>query len=87
MSFGLTSTPTSFMDLMNIIFKPYLDIFVIVFIDHILIYSRNEEDHAIDLRIILKTLKDKKFFVKFFKCEFLIEFVEILGHIVSGDGF
>ena len=59
MSFGLASAPASFKDLMNIVFKPYLDMFVIVFIDDILIYSRNEEDHASNLKIVLQTLKDK----------------------------
>ena len=60
MFFGLTNSPASFMDLMNRVFKPYLDMFVIVFIDDILIYSRNEEDHASHLMIVLQTLKDKE---------------------------
>ena len=58
--FGLTNAPAAFMDLMNRVFKPYLDMFVIVFIDDILIYSRNVEDHASHLRILLQTLKDKE---------------------------
>ncbi|KAH0776134.1 hypothetical protein KY290_007545 [Solanum tuberosum] len=74
------------MDLMNRVFKPYLDMFVIVFIDGILIYSRNEEDHASHLRIVLQTLKDKELYAKFSKCEFWLESVAFLGHIVSGDG-
>ena len=59
MYFGLTNAPPMFMDLMNRVFKPYLDQFVIVFIDEILVYSRNEEDHASHLRIVLQTLNDK----------------------------
>ncbi|KAH0757858.1 hypothetical protein KY290_021351 [Solanum tuberosum] len=86
MSFGLTNAPAAFMDLMNKVFKPYLDMFVIVFIDDILIYSRNEENHASHLRIVLQTLKDKELYAKFSKCEFWLESVAFLGHIVSGDG-
>ena len=63
------------MDLMNRIFKPYLDIFVIVFINDILVYSRNEEDHASHLMIVLQTLKDMKLYAKFFKCDFWLKFV------------
>ena len=59
MSFGLTNAPSTSMDLMNIFFKPYLDLFVIVFIDDILIYSRNKKDHASHLRIVLQTLRHK----------------------------
>ncbi|KAH0636443.1 hypothetical protein KY289_036358 [Solanum tuberosum] len=86
MSFGLTNAPTVFMDLMNRVFKPYLDMFVIVFIDDILIYSRNNEDHVSHLRIVLQTLKDKELYAKFSKCEFWMESVALLGHIISGDG-
>ncbi|KAH0722658.1 hypothetical protein KY290_005316 [Solanum tuberosum] len=86
MLFGLTNALAAFMDLMNRVFKPYLDMFVIVFIDDILIYSRNEEDHASHLKIVLQTLKDKELYAKFFKCEFWLESVAFLGHIVSGDG-
>ncbi|KAH0706179.1 hypothetical protein KY285_012257 [Solanum tuberosum] len=70
MSFGLTNAPAAFMDLINRIFKPYLYMSVIVFIDDILLYSRNDEDHASHLRIVLKTLKDRELFAKFSKCEF-----------------
>ena len=86
MSFGLTNAPVAFMDLMNKVFKPYLDMFVIVFIDNILIYSRNEEDHASHLRIVLQILKDRELYVKFLKCEFWLESVAFLGHIVFDDG-
>ena len=70
MSFGLTNAPAVFMDLMNQIFRPYLDIFVVVFIDDILIYSRDETEHAEHLRIVLHTLRDKQLFAKFSKCKF-----------------
>ncbi|KAH0669267.1 hypothetical protein KY285_023426 [Solanum tuberosum] len=84
MSFGLTNAPATFMDIMNIVFKPYLDMFVIIFIDHILIYSRSEEDHASHLRIVLQTLKDKELYAKFSKCEFWLErFVEGFSSILS----
>ncbi|KAH0759938.1 hypothetical protein KY290_023431 [Solanum tuberosum] len=85
MSFGLTDAPATFMDLMNIVFKPYLYMFVIVFIDDILIYSRNEKDHASHLRIVLQTLKDKELYAKLSKCEFWLESVAFLGHIMSGE--
>ncbi|WMV50056.1 hypothetical protein MTR67_043441 [Solanum verrucosum] len=67
MSFGLTNAPASFMDLMNRVFKQYLDLFVIAFIDDIVIYSRNEEEHANHLRVVLQILKDHKLFTKFSK--------------------
>ncbi|KAH0781716.1 hypothetical protein KY290_001314 [Solanum tuberosum] len=85
MSFGLTNAPAAFMNLMNRVYKPYLDMFVIVFIDDVLIYSRNEEDHASHLRIVLQTLKDRELYAKFSKCEFWLESVAFLGHIVSGE--
>ena len=71
---------------MTRVIKPYLDLFVIVFIDDILIYSRNEEDHAGHLRIVLQTLRDKELYAKFSKCEFWLKSVAFLGHIVSGEG-
>ncbi|KAH0658081.1 hypothetical protein KY289_026829 [Solanum tuberosum] len=86
MSFGLTNSPAVFMDLMDRVFKPYLYMFFIVFIDDILIYSRNEADHASHLRIVLQALKDKELYAKFSKCEFCLEYVASLGHIVFGDG-
>ncbi|KAH0633358.1 hypothetical protein KY284_036144 [Solanum tuberosum] len=86
MSFGLINAPATFMDLMNRVFKSYLYMFVIVFIDDIIIYSMNEEDHASHLKIVLQTLKDKELYAKFSKCEFWLESVALLGHIVSGDG-
>ena len=85
MSFGLTNSPTTFMDLMNKFFKQYVDLFVIFFIDDILIYSRSEEEHASHLRVVLRTLKDHKLFAKFSKCEFWLQFVAFLVHIASSE--
>ncbi|KAL8148658.1 hypothetical protein AgCh_005865 [Apium graveolens] len=84
MSFGLTNAPAAFMDLMNIIFKEYLDKFVIVFIDDILIYSKSTEDHAEHLRTTLEILRKKKLYAKFSKCEFWLQEVQFLGHVVTG---
>ena len=70
MSFGLTNAHAAFVDLMNRVFKQYLDLFVIILIDDILIYSRSEEEHASHLRVVLQTLKDHRLFAKFSKCEF-----------------
>ena len=70
MSFGLTNAPAAFMNLMNRVFRQYLNMFVIVFIDDILVYSPNEEDQANLLRIVLQVLRDHHLFAKFSKCEF-----------------
>ena len=86
MPFGHTNTPTAFMDLMNRIFIPYLDQFVIVFIDDILIYSSSGEDHAENLRIVLQTLREHRLYAKLSKCQFLLDSVAFLGHIVSVEG-
>ncbi|KAK5772151.1 hypothetical protein PVK06_048424 [Gossypium arboreum] len=86
MPFGLTNAPAVFMDLMNRIFRPYLDRFVVVFIDDILVYSRNETEHAEHLRLVLQILRDKKLYAKFSKCEFWIREVSFLGHVVSASG-
>ena len=86
MPFGLTNAPAVFMDLMNRIFRLYLDRFVVVFIDDILIYSKDETEHAEHLRIVLQTLRDKQLYAKFSKSEFWLREVGFLGHIVSGDG-
>ena len=86
MSFGITSSPSTFMDLMNKVFKPVFDVFVIVFKEEILVYSRSEEDHANHLRKILQILCDRKLYAKFSKCEFLLKFVAFLGHVVSNEG-
>ncbi|WMV30091.1 hypothetical protein MTR67_023476 [Solanum verrucosum] len=86
MPFGLTNAPAVFMDLMNRIFKPYLDQFVVVFIDDILIFTKSSEDHDKHLRIILKILKEKELYAKFSKCEFWLDEVAFLGHVVSTEG-
>ncbi|GJV65130.1 putative reverse transcriptase domain-containing protein [Tanacetum coccineum] len=86
MSFGLTNAHVVFMDLMNRVCKPYLDKFVIVFIDDILIYSRNKEEHANHLRIILELLINEKLYAKFSKCDFWINIVQFLGHIIDSQG-
>ena len=86
MPFGLTNAPAVFMDLMIRIFRPYLDRFVVVFIDNILIYSCDETKHAKHLRIVLQTLREKQLYAKFSKCEFWLHEVGFLGHIVSAAG-
>ncbi|XP_017979906.1 PREDICTED: RNA-directed DNA polymerase homolog [Theobroma cacao] len=86
MPFGLTNTPAAFMDLMNRVFHPYLDKFVIVFIDDILVYSRDNEKHAAHLRIVLQTLQERQLYAKFLKCEFWLQEVVFLGHVVSRVG-
>ncbi|XP_019257272.1 PREDICTED: uncharacterized protein LOC109235561 [Nicotiana attenuata] len=72
MSFGLTNAPAAFMHLMNSVFRPYLDSFVIVFIDDILVYSRSQEEHAQHLRVVLQSLREEKLYAKFSKCEFMV---------------
>ena len=86
MSFGLTNAPAAFMSLMNRIFKPYLDLFVIVFIDDILVYSKSRKEHEEHLRIVFEMLREKKLYAKFSKCEFWLDSVSFLGHVVSNDG-
>ncbi|GJX24145.1 putative reverse transcriptase domain-containing protein [Tanacetum coccineum] len=86
MPFGLTNTPTVLMELMNCVHKPYVDKFMIVFIDDILIYSCNKEEHAYHLRIILELLKKDKLYAKFSKCDFWISIVQFLGHVIDSQG-
>jgi hypothetical protein len=85
MSFGLTNAPPYFMYLMNSVFMQELDKFIVVFIDDILIYSKNLEDHANHLHIVLQRLRDHHLYVKFSKCEFWLDTVKFLGHTISSD--
>jgi hypothetical protein len=84
MSFGLINAPAYFMDLMNKMFLEYLDRIVVVFIDDILIYSKNESDHEEHLRLVLQKLQDNQLYAKFSKCEFWIGEGPFLGHIMEG---
>jgi hypothetical protein len=86
MSFGLTNAPTYFMYLMNKVFMEYLDRFVVVFIDDILIYSRSEEGHEELLHLVLQKLQEHRLYAKLSKCEFWMKQVAFLGHIISKGG-
>ncbi|XP_071909779.1 uncharacterized protein [Coffea arabica] len=86
MSFGLTNAPATFMDLMQRIFKKYLNQFVVVFIDDILVYSKTREDHAKHLEIVLQVLREHNLYAKFSKCEFWLEEISFLGHRNSKNG-
>ena len=86
MSFGLTNAPAAFIDLMNWVFRPFLDRFMILFIDDILVYSRSEEEYAMHLRMVLQTLREHQLYAKFSKCEFWLDQVAFLGHVVFKDG-
>ena len=85
MPFGLTNAPAVLMDLMNRVFHQYLDKFVLVFIDDVLVYSKNEREHEEHLRITLETLRSEKLYAKFSKFEFWLKEVNLLGHIVSAE--
>ncbi|GJT25734.1 putative reverse transcriptase domain-containing protein [Tanacetum coccineum] len=86
MPFGLTNAPAVFMDLMNRVCKLYLDKFVIIFIDDILIYSKNKEELEEHLKLILELLKKEELYAKFSKCEFWIPKVQFLGHVIDSKG-
>ena len=86
MSFGLTNAPAYFMYLMNSVFMPELNKFVVVFINDILSYSKNEADHVEHLRVVLSKLREHKLYAKFSKCEFWLSKIPFLGHILSRDG-
>ena len=86
MPFGLTNVPAAFMDLMHRVFQPYLDQFVMIFVDGILIYSQSEWEHEDHLRIVLQLLRDHQLYTKFSKCKFWLTEVIFLGHVVSAPG-
>jgi len=86
MSFGLTNAPAYFMYLMNHVFMEYLDKFMVVFIDDILVYSKNEEEHEEHLRLVLQKLREHQLYAKLSKCEFWLREVSFLGHIISNGG-
>ncbi|BBH08978.1 transposable element gene [Prunus dulcis] len=86
MPFGLTNAPAAFMDLINRVFRRYLDRFVIVFIDDILVYSKSQNAHMKHLDIVLKTLRRRQLYAKFSKCQFWLDRVSFLGHVISTKG-
>jgi hypothetical protein len=86
MSFGLTNAPAFFMHLMNKVFMDYLDTFVVIFIDDILIYSKSEAEHEKHLRLVLQRLREHKLYAKLSKCEFWIDEAPFLGHVISKGG-
>ena len=83
--FGLTNAPAAFMDLMHRVFQPYLDQFVVVFVEDILIYSQSEEEHEDHLRIVLQALREYQLYAKLSKCEFWLIEVRFLGHVLSAS--
>ena len=85
MSFGLTNAPAVFMDLMNRVFRNYLDSFVIIFIGDILVYSKSEGDHMNYLTVVLQVLKEHQLFSKYSKCEFWLRSMTFLCHIISSE--
>jgi hypothetical protein len=86
MSFGLTNATAYFMYLMNKVFMEYLDKFMVVFIDDILIFSKNEEEHDKYLHMVLQKLRENQLYTKLNKCEFWLTEVSFLGHIISAGG-
>ena len=86
MPFGLTNALVAFMDLMNRVFRPYVDHFVVVFIDNILVYSKDQESHDTHLQVVLETLRKEQLYAKLSKCEFWMNELSFLGRIVSKEG-
>ena len=86
MSFGLTNAPAFLMHMMNKVFMDFMDKFVVVFIDDILIYSKSKDEHKEHLREVLQRLRDHQLYAKFSKCEFWLQQVGFLGHVLSAEG-
>ena len=86
MPFGLNNAPATFMDLMNRVFQPYLDRFITVLIDDILVYSGSSEEHSEHLRIVLQTQREQQLYAKLSKCQFWLDRVAFLGHVISAEG-
>ena len=86
MSFGLTNAAAYFMSMLNKVFMEYLDKFVVVFIDDIMVYLKNEEEHKEHLHLVLEKLREHWLYAKFSKCEFWLTEVGFLGHVISGEG-
>ena len=86
MPFGLINASTTFMDLMNRVFRPYVDQFVIVFLNDILVYSKDLKNHNTHLRVVLETLRKEQLYAKLSKCEFWLNEVSFLRHIVLKEG-
>ena len=86
MPFGLTNVPAAFIDLMHRVFQPYLDQFLVFFIDDILIYSKTEEEHEDHMRTVLQALREHQLYAKFSKCKFWLIEMKFFGHVVSASG-
>ena len=86
MPFGLTNASVAFMDMMNRIYQPYLDHFLVVFVDDILIYSKSQEEHGHHLHLALQTLREHQLYAKLEKCNFWMQEIQFLGHMVSKEG-
>ena len=84
--FGLTNAPATFMCLMNSVFSRYLDKFILVFLDYILVYSKNKEEHEENLRLTLKLLREHQLYANMSKCDFYRDRIQYLGHIISREG-
>lgn len=82
----LANAPTAFMDLINRVFRPFFDLFVVIFIEDILVYSQNVKEHIDHLRMVLRTLQNYQLYAKLSKCEFWLEEVRFLCHVVFGEG-